>query len=712
MAVISSIRKRAGLVAALIAVALFSFVLSDMFFKGKSPFASEQGVGEISGNSISIIAFDNEVQRVADMQKERRRQAALDDETMNSIRDNIWEKFIKELALKPQFQSAGIAVSDGELKELLLGNDPDPLVVQYFSDPNSSKIIDYFRDPVTGKLNTRSVKTYVDSLPAEEKGRWTEFEGLLRDTRMQNKYLTLIKQGLYVTTEQAKTEYVNLNRTVNFKYVFKPYSALPDSAVAVNDQDLLKYYNQNSYKFKQDASRKLEYLIFDIKPTQLDFDEVKNQMDKLASEWKEINTLKEDSFLVVREGDSRTFDTTHYGKGQLPLQIDSLAHAAAKGTILPLYIENNQYKLTKVLSHIMSADSVKARHILIKVPKGDSLAKARAKIKIDSIKTVILKKHNFLEMAKQFSEDAGSKDSGGALGWFTTGKMVPEFQSACFNGKKGDMPIAFSQFGYHLIEILDQSAPTLKTEVATVDRKIEPGTKTRQDVYNLAVDFVTKYHTSETFDKGVEESHLIKRLADPLKENDKAIAGIETPREIIRWAFNASKGDVSVEPFSFPDKYVVAHVAEIREEGIAPLEQKKEEVTLGARKIKKAERFIEEMNKANAKTIEEYSSKLNLQINPAEGATFTAYSLPNAGRELNLYGPVFTLKENQLSKPVAGESGVYVVKIDKITEAPPTTDYTASKVQTKNNYTYRADVEAIEAIKKKAEIKDSRAKFY
>ncbi len=712
MAVISSIRKRAGLVAALIAVALFSFVLSDLFFKGKSPFSSEQSVGEISGNPISYISFDNEVQHVADLQKERRRQAALDDETMNSIRDNIWEKFIKEYALKPQFKSAGISVSDGELKELLLGNDPDPLVVQYFSDPNSSKLIDYFRDPSTGKLNPRSVKTYVDSLPAEEKGRWSEFEGILRDTRIQNKYLTLIKKGLYVTNEQAKAEYANLNRTVNFKYVMKPYSSLPDSSVSVNDQDLLKYYNQNNYKFKQDASRKLEYLVFDIKPTQLDFDEVKNQMDKLATEWKDIKTFKEDSFLVVREGDSRTCDTTHYGKGQLPLQIDSLAHASDKGTILPLYIENNQYKLTKVLGHIMSPDSVKARHILIKVPKGDSLAKAKAKIKIDSIKAVIQKKHNFLEMAKQFSDDAGSKDSGGALGWFTTGKMVPEFQNACFNGKKGDMPVAFSQFGYHLIEILDQSAHTLKTSVATVDRKIEPGTKTRQDVYNNAVDFVTKYHTSETFEKGIEESHLIKRLADPLKESDKAIAGIENPREIIRWAFNAATGDVSVEPFSFPDKYVVAHVADIREEGIAPLEQKKDEVTIGAKKIKKGEKFMEEMNKANAKSIEEYSSKLNLRINPAEGATFTAYSLPNAGRELNLYGPIFTLKENQLSKPVAGESGVYVVKIDKVIEAPPTTDYKTSKLQSKNNYAYRVDIEAIEAIKKKAKIQDNRAKFF
>src|SRR5438309_5388768 len=125
MAIISRIRKRTGLIVALVGIALFLFVLSDLFFKGQSLFHSEEAAGEVSGNSVSVMAFDNEVQRIAEAQKERRRQAALDDETMNSIRDRVWEKFINELALKPQFHKAGLSVSDNEVKELILGNDPD-----------------------------------------------------------------------------------------------------------------------------------------------------------------------------------------------------------------------------------------------------------------------------------------------------------------------------------------------------------------------------------------------------------------------------------------------------------------------------------------------------------------------------------------------------------------------------------------------------------
>src|ERR1035437_2924020 len=304
MAIISSIRKRGGLIAAGIGIALLAFVLGDFLYKGKGFFTSEQSAGEIAGTSIPVIAFDNEVQRIADVQKERRRQAALDEETMNNIRDNVWEKFVTSLAFKPQFASAGISVSAAEVKELILGSDPDPMVVQYFSDPQTHQIIQYFRDPATGKLKPSSVKTYVDSLPAEEKPRWAEFEDLLRDSRTQNKYLSLIKKGLYVTKAQAQVDYANLNRSVSFKYLVKSYSSLPDSSVKVTEKDMLKFYNENSYKYKQDASRKLEYVIFDIKPTQLDFDEAKNQMDKLADEWKEIKSKKEDSLLVVRESDT------------------------------------------------------------------------------------------------------------------------------------------------------------------------------------------------------------------------------------------------------------------------------------------------------------------------------------------------------------------------------------------------------------------------
>lgn len=710
MAVISKIRKRSGLIVTFIGVALFAFIVGD--FQGQLFGSKQQNAGEISGKPVSFIAYDNEVQRLADIQKERRRQAALDEETMNSIRDRVWETYIQELALKPQFQKAGLSISDAEVKELILGNDPDPLVSQYFTDRSTNQIYPYFRDPVTGKLNTRMVKVYVDSLPPQEKSSWNDFEDMLRDSRTQAKYLGLVKKGLYVTTLQAKQDYEDLNRSVNFDFILQPYSSMPDSLVKFDKQDLLKYYNENRYKYKQDASRKLEYVSFDLKPTREDFNEVKAQMISLKNVWSTIKSKHEDSLFVIRESDSRHFDTTYYSVGQLPFQIDSLAHHLPKETILPMFMENNMYRLGKVFDSRMIPDSVKARHILIQVPQRDTLAKMIAKEKIDSLEKVILNQHNFAEMAKEFSQDGGSRDSAGSLGWFTQGSMVPEFDRACFEGKKGDLKIVYTNYGYHLIEILDQTKPRLKTQVAFIDRLVEPGSKTRQDVYNRATDFVSKYHAAGTFEKGVEENNLVPHIVEQLKESDRTIAGIENPIELIRWAFNASAGDVSAEPISFSDKYVIAYLAEIHEEGYATLEQKKQEVEIGAIKAKKAEKFLDNMNKLNAKTLTDYSSKMNLEIKPAIAATFNSYALPNVGRELNLYGSVFTLKNGETSKPITGEAGVYVLRIDGITEPVATTNYSVARKQAESNYSYRVDVETLDAIKKKANIQDNRAKFF
>lgn len=720
MAIIGSIRKRGALIATIIFVALLAFVMGDLLFSGQSLFGPSQNVGEIAGQTIDIAAFENEVQRTAFNIKMRRQTTSLDEETMDEIRAGVWEKMVNDIAFRPHYERAGLGVSQEEVKHLLLSDDPDPIVVQYFTDPNSRQVYESMRDSVTGKLSPVAIKQYDDTIRkyqnqapySAEWARWVEFQERLPDTRIRSKYTNLIKKSLYVTTQQAKADHEGLNRTISFSYVLKPYTDISDSAVKVTEQDRIKFYNESRHKYKQEASRKLEYVVFDIKATEEDYEDTRKEMEKLAEQWREIKDEKEDSLFVVSEADERWFDTTMYGKGQLPPQVDSIAHLSQKGSVLPMYLEGDIYKLTKVIN-ADTVPEVKARHILIKFPEGDSArAKVKAKAKIDSIKTVIQRKKNFGEMAVQFSDDKGSAPDSGNLGWFGKGRMVKAFDSACFAGKKGDMPVVLTQFGYHLIEILDKNPSTRKTQLATIDRKVLPGTKTRNHVYEKASDFISKYHTTATFDKGVEEMNLVKRLADPLRESDKQIAGIENPREIIRWAFNAKVGDVNTAPFHMQDKYVVAHLAEIREEGIAPIEQKKDEVEMGAIKVKKAEMILEEMKKLNATKLDEYASKLNLKINPADGATFSSYSIPNVGRELKVYGPLFTLKQGETSKPIAGETGVYVIRVDKITEAPATEEYAQAKMQARSNYQYRAELEAIEALRKLAEIKDNRAKFF
>ena len=85
-------------------------------------------------------------------------------------------------------------------------------------------------------------------------------------------------------------------------------------------------------------------------------------------------------------------------------------------------------------------------------------ADAAAKAKAEDLLKQIQKGGNFAELAKKNSDDPGSKDTGGELGFAQRGHMVPEFDNAIFTQKIGDMKIVKTQFGYHIVQVEERTA--------------------------------------------------------------------------------------------------------------------------------------------------------------------------------------------------------------------------------------------------------------
>ena len=105
-------------------------------------------------------------------------------------------------------------------------------------------------------------------------------------------------------------------------------------------------------------------------------------------------------------------------------------------------------------------EQVRARHILIKTVEGDKESENRAFTKAkDLAKKLKADASSFAALAKANSDDPGSKDKGGELGFFSKGQMVPEFDKTVFGAKVGDVsdPIK-TQFGYHIIQVEEKKA--------------------------------------------------------------------------------------------------------------------------------------------------------------------------------------------------------------------------------------------------------------
>lgn len=694
--VIGKIREQSTLLMILIGGAMLAFILGDLLNSGGFLLnGSPTEVGKIAGHTVDGRAFEAKVQESIANYKEQTGQTTIDNATTDQLREQTWQQMVREFVLGEELDATGVRVSSEELYDLVQGNSPHPQVVQAFTNPE------------TGQFDQAQVISFLKRMETDEdmKRRWVAFEKDISKLRRTEKYNNLIKKGLYVTKAEAESDYLAKNQDATIKYVLKRYSSVADSTVQVTDADIKAYYNANKSKYKQDASRDVEFVSFNVEPSNEDFERVLNWAQRLKPEFE---ASENDTLLVNRESDVR-FSARWLAKGELGGRIDSVMFAAEKGYVEGPYLEGKTYRLAKLIGVKMSPDSVNARHILIRPETYGSVAKAKATA--DSLKQMIASGGSFAALAQQFSEDPGSGAKGGELDWFKEGQMVPTFNDACFDGKKGDLVVVRSQFGYHIIEVLDQKGNTEKRAVAFVDRAVSPSTKTFQIVYGQADEFARNITSLTSFDQEIASRGFNKRIASNLKENDKTIAGLENPRELIRWAYKAEKGNIS-KVFELGNTFVVAALTVVRKEGFTTIDEIKEELEAGAIKEKKATKFMQEFDAARAGDIQTIADNMNLPVEVKDNILFSATAITGLGREPALLGTVGGMEAGDISKAIKGDQGVYVVSLESRAEAPAQSNYATNASILNSSLSSRVDFEVFEALKEKAEIVDNRAKFF
>lgn len=696
MAVISNIRQRAGLLLGIVGFSLVAFILGDFLTSNRTLFAGNSTtVGEIAGNKVEVQDFEARVQKQIDNYKLSNNTDNIDQNTTDQMRDQSWNQMVNEEVMGTQYKKLGLTVGADEVFDMVKGKNPHPQVKQAFTDPK------------TGQFNSANVINFLKNMDNDQTGKtrtqWVNFEKYIQDERIGQKYNDLIKYGLYVPTAEAKEDYMNKNRMASVKYVMLNYNSISDSTVQVTDADLKAVYNENQNKYKQEASRGLEYVVFDVLPSDVDRVAAKNDISKIAEEFK---TSPNDTAFVAVSTEGKP-DNSFHKKGTLPFNIDTLMFNNEVGFVYGPYEENGIYKIAKLSAIKFLPDSVKARHILLKIESPDK--KDAVLAQADSIKKAIKSGTPFAIMALQYSTDEGSKIKGGDLGWFGSGMMVQPFNDACFEGAKGDMPIVTSQFGIHLIEILDQGKATKQVKVAFIEKKVEPSAKTYQMVFQKANEFAGKSTTADAFDKSVKDQNLNKVVETNVMENARQVGALEGSKEMIRWAYKAKKGEIS-KSFEFGNKFVIAKLTDIREKGIAPLEQVKDQLTVEARKNKKAEMLMKKLE--GAASIESLATKAGTQVQMAEGVNFASPMFGSSGNEGAIVGRVLTMKPGVVSKPLKGLLGVYVVSVNSFKEPEPAKDHKELRKQLEQQLQSRSQYEVFNALREKANITDNRGRFY
>ena len=681
-----------------------------------APSVGKRSVAEINGTAIGINDYMDREKNLREFYKLNAGGQSLDAEMERQISSETWRRLVRETIMDRSYQQLGIQVSSDELKTMVTGDqsmgmsgnpalsEPHPIIRQMFSNPE------------TGMLNRTVMSNYFNALDnpqfAQEKKRWLFIENEIVSEKMNEKYLNMVRKGFQPSSLDLKDYAREEAKSADFSYISRPFSEITDDQINFTESDVKEYYRIHKENYKQQAGRTFQYVAFEVQPSDKDVESARYWSEQTKAEY--MRQEGEEIPRYVNGSSDEPFNPMYYTYEELPENIRDSVFNASQDQVFGPYQDEESFKLARAYDTQMRPDSVRARHILLGDQAYQGNRNAMRKV-ADSLVNLINNGSSFNQLAMEHSVDESNRTIGGDLGWFQEGQMVTEFNDACFGNKKGELVTAETQFGIHIIRIEEQSRPVKKVQMATVVRHVYASDETNQDYYNRAVKFRGKATNLESFTEQAREFGLDPRFAPNITKDQQVIPGIEQASSVIKWAYTSEVNSVS-NIFSQPDeKYIVAVLTESREQGYAELESVRPEIELAVKKQKKAEELKNQMNEALASVtdLNQYGSANNLNVGEAAEVKFANTYVPGIGLEPYIVGASMYLPLEQISQPLVGESGVFVLSLTNRSgeEAASEVDE-ATRSRLKYTMESRSNYEAYNALVDAAEVEDNRLDIF
>ncbi|MCB0773035.1 MAG: peptidylprolyl isomerase [Flavobacteriales bacterium] len=694
MAVIGKIRERGTLLGIIVGGALVLFVVGD--FIGNRSGAQDRNVGSIAGNEVSVQAYSELVDRQVDLY--RQNGTTVDDQLQQQVRNGVWNDLLRQFTLSEEAEKAGFGntISREEYDDIRFGNN---ILPDFRNNQN-------FIDPATGQVSKEQLRKYFKYVQENNIPLYDMQKRTFVPQRIQAKYNDLVKKSCFVNSAQVRDEWAAKNTKADFQFVAQRLDAEPDSLHPVSDTELRRFYDahKNDRKYRQTASRGFAYVRFNASPTQEDIDNARQDMMGLKTDFEQARGLKADSALVMAYADTKNPVPTAYQEGTADHLNDSLIIHADTGTVVGPYRDGNTWKLVKV-ARLADVEEARVRHILLTSQGEDAAVKQRA----DSILNVVKRdRSKFGELVEKFSDDPGSKSTGGVYEWFNRERMVPEFTKASFDEKVGAITVVKTSYGYHVVEVLGQRSRK-ERQVLTIDRKIAP-VQAMKAAWKTANEFSLNHPDSASFRKAAEEQGLVYTPVTDLRPEQNFVPGLQDANEVVRWVNHAQPDAKSSEPLASGDSYVVCTLLAVREPGVPELADVREKFTTEVRKEKKAAAIAERMK---GKTdLQALATELGTTVQNSGNMAFNANSLPGGYSDIRVVGSIFGLANGSTSAPIIGDMAVYVAHMNTLTPAGDMPEGAEDVKMLTDRVRNRAAGQVFNALKEAADVQDNRSQFY
>ncbi len=705
MAIVTKIRERSGIAIGVIAISMIAFIVGGDLLSPNSKLlgGKKDVIGVIDGNEIGLDEFARKVEEVSNRYALSLGRRPNEFE-LEYIRQEAWNGLITELVMIKEFAKVGVEVTREELRDMVQGNNIHPSIVQSFKDK-------------TGNADINAIKNFINGLkdaPMEQQMQFRNFEANLSPERLSQKYEKLLTSSVYATKLEAEQEYNYQNNRVDIKFVVVPYNTIADSTITITDAQLSEYFSNNKAKYKREDNRAIEYVTFPFKPTSEDSAIIRKELEETAQRFAAI---QDDTTFAQANSDENSVKIKSFKISELPAGMQAIPSAdLVQGKVFGPYLQNGKYEVYKISgTKEDTVYSMRASHILFKTQGKVESEKPAIRKKAEDVLAQIKKGNPFEGMASIYGED-GTRQNGGDLNWFKEGAMVKKFNDAVMTAPVGLMPtLVETEFGYHIIKVTEPKTKK-QLQITTITREIIPSEKTREGAYKASADFARATNKKEYEEAIAANKTLLSLQALTIAPDAKYVNNLTGSkiREVVRWAYkeDTELGSVS-DVFELEDSYLVALLRDKKEKGNATLEDVKEMVKARVLEEEKAKVVIAKLANTTAslddiaKTYGQGASVLT-----QEDINLFTLSLNGTGSATQTVGRAVALAKGTKTKAFKDDTGVLVLEIVNVEDAPKIADHNTYKDQIIQRKAAGLSQNILKAIKKLTKSEEYIAKYY
>lgn len=704
MATLQKIRNKAALLAIIIGLALFAFIIGDFLNSGSSLFRqSQQKIAKIGDYSLDYKEYEARIAEMEQVYKIQTNQTTLADGISGQIRESVYESIVREQLIDQQAALLGVSVTGKEIFSMINGANVHPMIQQ----------LPIFKNPKTGQFDHNMMLNFLQTIqsddlsayPAEAQEQiknlkvyWMFWENNLKYTRLEEKINTLLGKAVQANSLDAKASFADRSDNFNFVYVCEPYTALSDSLFKASSNEVKKRYNKQIERFRQKPYRSAKYIVVNVLASEEDYKAVEAKVKEIEPQFA---TTTDFAGFVNEYSDNQFVDCYVSNNLFTGAVKNFVSNSGAGAYMAPVYTEG-AFVMAKILDKSVAPDSVKARQIVLATSE---------QTRADSLLAVLKAGADFNQLAQKFSRNNGGAD----MGWFReldALSLGTSFIRSCFSATVNAYFQVKTKNSISIVQVTEKTAPVAKTKLALVTLKVTPSSQTYSNIYNKVNTLVAKYTDVDQFFTEVQKAGYEVKELQSVRSNDNTIAEIPQMRQAVRFIYNNEAGKVSGILENQNNQFVVVGITAVNDGEYQPIEAVKQLLLRELIDENKADQIFKDIESKKATSLSALAQALKVNVDSALFVNFATRRINALGEEPALTAAVTTAPLNQLSAPIKGKKGVYVFQVVSNQKTQETFDLKQEEASLNSMNMYRLMYQSFDAVKNATRIKDSRIKFY